>query len=108
MLLTGPGAFLRHLPRALAGCLFCLSAWAPFARLSLLQARVLSAASFVEAARAREAAEGAGDALTARWVDALRARLAADPAAALYPAVVALAAALVRDLAARGRLPVVT
>ena len=28
MLLTGPGAFLRHLPRALAGCLFCLSAWA--------------------------------------------------------------------------------
>jgi peptide/nickel transport system permease protein len=31
---------------------FCLSAWAPFARLALLQARVLSAASFVEAARA--------------------------------------------------------
>lgn len=28
MLLTGPGAFLRHLPTALAGLLICASAWA--------------------------------------------------------------------------------
>jgi TorA maturation chaperone TorD len=60
------------------------------------------------AARAcRDAADFARE-HPARWVDALRARLAADPAAEFYPAVVALAAALVRDLAARGRLPVVT
>lgn len=34
------------------GLVFALSAWAPFARLALAQARVLSAAQFVEAARA--------------------------------------------------------
>lgn len=31
---------------------FCISAWAPFARIALVQARVLGAAQFVEAARA--------------------------------------------------------
>ena len=34
------------------GAVFCLSAWAPFARLALVQARVLADAQFVEAARA--------------------------------------------------------
>lgn len=34
------------------GLVFCLTAWAPFARLSLAQARVLSDAEFVQAARA--------------------------------------------------------
>ena len=43
---------VRAPTRAHMAAVFCLSAWAPFARLSLLQARVLSAASFVEAARA--------------------------------------------------------
>lgn len=34
------------------GAVFCLSAWAPFARLSLVQARILADAQFVDAARA--------------------------------------------------------
>jgi ABC-type dipeptide/oligopeptide/nickel transport system permease subunit len=34
------------------GLVFCFSSWAPFARLSLLQAQVLSSAQFVEAAAA--------------------------------------------------------
>lgn len=48
---------VRTPTRAHMAAVFCLSAWAPFARLSLLQARVLSAASFVEAARALGVAE---------------------------------------------------
>lgn len=49
---------VRSPTRAHMAGVFCLSAWAPFARLSLLQARVLSAASFVEAARALGVSEG--------------------------------------------------
>lgn len=33
------------------GAVFCLSAWAPFARVALLQARVLAGSQFIEAAR---------------------------------------------------------
>jgi peptide/nickel transport system permease protein len=43
---------VRAPTRVHMGAVFCLSAWAPFARLALLQARVLSSSSFVEAARA--------------------------------------------------------
>lgn len=34
------------------GLVFCLGSWAPFARIALVQARILRAAQFVEAARA--------------------------------------------------------
>lgn len=34
------------------GAVFCISAWAPFARLALVQARVLADAQFIDAARA--------------------------------------------------------
>jgi peptide/nickel transport system permease protein len=43
---------VRSPSRLHLGCVFALTAWAPFARLSLAQARVLREAQFVEAARA--------------------------------------------------------
>jgi peptide/nickel transport system permease protein len=43
---------VRSPSRVHLGCVFALTAWAPFARLSLAQARVLRDAQFVEAARA--------------------------------------------------------
>ncbi len=43
---------VRSPSRLHVGCVFVLTAWAPFARLSLAQARVLREAQFVEAARA--------------------------------------------------------
>lgn len=45
-------AAVRSPGRLHIGMVFCLTAWAPFARLSLLQATVLRGAAFVEAARA--------------------------------------------------------
>ncbi len=43
---------VRSPSRFYLGCVFALTAWAPFARLALSQARVLREAQFVEAARA--------------------------------------------------------
>lgn len=45
-------AAVRSPGRLHIGLVFCITAWAPFARLSLLQATVLRGAAFVEAARA--------------------------------------------------------
>jgi len=45
-------ALARHPSRLHIGAVFCLSVWAPFARLSLVQARVLGESQFVDAARA--------------------------------------------------------
>lgn len=45
-------AAVRAPTRLHLGVVFALTSWAPFARLSLLQARVLASAQFVEAARA--------------------------------------------------------
>lgn len=45
-------AAVRTPSRLHIGAVFCLSAWAPFARLALASARVLSEAQFVDAARA--------------------------------------------------------
>lgn len=45
-------AAVRSPGRIHIGMVFCLTAWAPFARLALLQATVLRGAAFVEAARA--------------------------------------------------------
>jgi len=43
---------VRHPTRLHLACVFALTAWAPFARLALSEARVLRSAGFVEAARA--------------------------------------------------------
>lgn len=45
-------AAVRTPSRFHIGAVFCLSAWAPFARLALVSARVLSEAQFIDAARA--------------------------------------------------------
>jgi len=45
-------AAVRTPSRLHIGAVFCLTAWAPFARLALVQARVLADAQFVDAARA--------------------------------------------------------
>ena len=45
-------AAVRTPSRVHIGAVFCLTAWAPFARLALVQARVLADAQFVDAARA--------------------------------------------------------
>jgi peptide/nickel transport system permease protein len=45
-------AAVRSPGRLHIGLVFCVTSWAPFARLALLQATVLRGASFVEAARA--------------------------------------------------------
>ncbi len=45
-------AAVRSPGRLHIGLVFCVTAWAPFARLALLQATVLRGAAFVEAARA--------------------------------------------------------
>jgi peptide/nickel transport system permease protein len=45
-------ALARHPSRLHIGGVFCLSVWAPFARLALVQATVLGESQFVDAARA--------------------------------------------------------
>lgn len=51
-------AAVRSPGRVHIGLVFCLTAWAPFARLSLVQATVLRGAAFVEAAQALGASWG--------------------------------------------------
>jgi peptide/nickel transport system permease protein len=50
---------VRSPSRVHLGCVFALTVWAPFARLALVQTRVIRSAAFVEAARALGARRGA-------------------------------------------------